>query len=254
MALEARLAARLGADLGGEIRRQFLHDLDVRVDALGLDRTAGRREVAGGGQAERAIAAERDDRLHRALAEGPRADDGRAPVILQGAGDDFRGRGRAAIDQHDHRLAVGEVAGVGVVALGLVGVAAAGRDDLAALEEGVGDGDRLVEEAARIVAQVDDVALDLVLADRRLQLVDRRLEAVEGLFVEGGDADVADRVLLARAHRLDGDLLADQLDVERLVDVRPLDRQRDRRVDAAAHLVDRVVEGQALRPIRRRAR
>ena len=51
---------------------------------------------------------------------------------------------------------------MGVEALGLVGTAAAGRDDLAVVEEGVGDGDRLVEQAAGVVAQVDDVALDLV--------------------------------------------------------------------------------------------
>ena len=51
---------------------------------------------------------------------------------------------------------------MGVVALGLLGVAAAGRDDLAALEEGVGDRDRLVEQAAGIVAQVEDEALQLV--------------------------------------------------------------------------------------------
>ena len=36
---------------------------------------------------------------------------------------------------------------------------AAGRDDLALVEEGVGHRDRLVEQAARIVAQVEDVAL-----------------------------------------------------------------------------------------------
>ena len=44
-------------------------DHDVGLDALGLDRAAGRRVVARRGQAERAVAAERDDRLHRALAE-----------------------------------------------------------------------------------------------------------------------------------------------------------------------------------------
>ena len=37
-------------------------------------------------------------------------------------------------------------------------VAAALRDDLAAVEEVVGDVDRLVEQAARVGAQVDDIA------------------------------------------------------------------------------------------------
>ena len=47
-------------------------------------------------------------------------------------------------------------------ALGFLGVAAAGRDDLAALEEGVGNRDRFLQQAAGIVAQVDDEALQLV--------------------------------------------------------------------------------------------
>ena len=76
--------------------------------------------------------AERNDGLHRTLAEGPGADDGRALVVLQRAGDDLGGRCRAAIDQHNDRLALGHVAGPGVEALGLLGVAAAGRNDLAA--------------------------------------------------------------------------------------------------------------------------
>ena len=137
-------------------------------DALGLDRLARRREVARRGQPQRAVAgAERDDGLHRALAERARADHGRALVVLQRAGHDFRGRGRAAVDQHDHRLALGQVAGAGVEALGLLGVAAAGRDDLAPLQERVRHRDRLIEQAARIVAQVEDEALELVGRDLR---------------------------------------------------------------------------------------
>ena len=53
--------------------------------------------------------------------------------------------------------------GAGVEALRLFGVAAAGRDDLALLQERVRHRDRLIEQAARIVAQVDHVALELVL-------------------------------------------------------------------------------------------
>ena len=144
------------------------------LDALRLDRAARRRVVARRGQPQRAVAvAERDDGLHRALAEGARAEDGRALVVLQRAGDDFRRRGRAAVDQHDDRLAVGDVARARRVALRLVGVAAAGRDDLAALEEGVGDRDRLVEQAARIVAQVEHEALELVVRDLLLDVADR---------------------------------------------------------------------------------
>ena len=80
--------------------------------------------------------------------------------------------------EHDDRLALGEVARPRVEALGLLGVAAAGRDDLAALEEGVRHRDRLVEQAARIVAQVEHVALHLVGAELAGDVVDRLLEAV----------------------------------------------------------------------------
>ena len=52
--------------------------------------------------------------LHRALAERARADDGRALVVLQRAGDDLGGRGRSAVDEHDDLLAVSLVARVGI--------------------------------------------------------------------------------------------------------------------------------------------
>ena len=52
------------------------------------------------------------------------------------------------------------------------GPAAAGRDDLALVDEGVGHRHRLVEQAAGIVAQVEHDAGQLV-ADLALQLLDR---------------------------------------------------------------------------------
>jgi len=53
-----------------ELLRHVLQHLYVGRDTLRLDRTSGRGEVARGGQPQRAIAgAERNDGLHRALAE-----------------------------------------------------------------------------------------------------------------------------------------------------------------------------------------
>jgi hypothetical protein len=64
----------------------FLEHLYVRLDAFSLDRAARRREVARRRQPQRAVArAERDDGLHRALAERTRADDRRTLVVLQHA-------------------------------------------------------------------------------------------------------------------------------------------------------------------------
>src|SRR5215471_19574251 len=103
------------------------------------------------------LAAQGDDRLHRTLAEGGRADDRRPAVILERAGHDL-GRGRRAfIDQYNDRFSVGQIAAARVIALRVFGPAATGGDDLAAGKEIIGDGDRLVQEAARVVPQVDDV-------------------------------------------------------------------------------------------------
>ena len=139
-------------------------------------------------------------------------------MVLQRAGDDLGGGGGAAVDHHDDGLAAREVALAGVVALRVLGVAAAGRDDLALVEEGVGDGDRLVEQAARIVAKVDHEALELVLADLGGEVRHLLAQVLEGPLGEGGDAQVADLVLDAGAHGLDGDDVADDLDIEGLVD------------------------------------
>src|SRR5699024_2917831 len=107
VAAKARFAARL-AGLGRllHLLGEILLDNDVRIDALGLDGAAGRRVIPGGGETDRAVRAERDDRLHRSLAEGARADDQRALMVLQCASNDFRSRSRAAVDQHDQLLLV----------------------------------------------------------------------------------------------------------------------------------------------------
>src|SRR5262249_51685542 len=210
-----RFAAGVGARL--HLIRNVLHYLAVRRNAPGLDRAAGRREVAGGGEPQRTVArAERNDRLHRAFAERARADHSCPLVILQRTGHDFRRRGRAAVHQHDDRLALGHVAGTGVEALGLLAVAAAGRDDLAALEEGVRDCDRLVEQTARVVAQIDHIALELVGRDLRGEIADRLLQSVVGLLVELRDADVAYVAFRPRAHRAHHDHLARDRDLDRL--------------------------------------
>ena len=83
-------------------------------------------------------------------------------MILQRAGDDFRRRSRTAVDQDDDRLALGQVARAGVEALGLLGITAPGGNDLAPVQERVRDRNRLIEQAARIVAQIDDETFDLV--------------------------------------------------------------------------------------------
>ena len=125
-------------------------------------------------------------------------------MVLQRAGDDLGRRGRAAIDQH-HQRHVGdlgvEVIGLGVVAGAFLLDAAAGQHHGALLEEGVGDIDRLVDEAARIVAQVEDDALGRDALALVVDVLDRLLDADIGLLGEAGQPQHGDIALHASSAR-----------------------------------------------------
>src|SRR5690606_31151239 len=105
---------------------------------------------------------------------------------------------------------------------------------------------RLIQESTRVVAQVDDIAPDLVHADLLVDLLDRRFEAVEGLRVERRHADVADIALFTGAHGMNRDDIAHKPDVERLLGAGPADRQGNRRIDLAAHAFDGLAEVETL--------
>src|SRR5215204_7058843 len=167
-------------------------------------------------------------------------------MVLQRAGHDFRSRGGAAVDQYDDRLTLDQVPGAGAEALGFFGVAAARRDDLAPLQERVRYRDRLIEQTARIVAQIDDEALQLVRRDLGLQIGDRLLQVLGGLLVDLGDADVADVVLRPRAHGPHADDVARDRYLDRLVLALAHDGELDLSGYRAAHLLDRLVQGETL--------
>ena len=107
-------------------------------------------------------------------------------MVLQGAGDDLRGRGRAAIDQHDD----GE--GFAAVAVGgrvdLVGECpAALRDDSLPLgEQVVADFNGLTEQAAGVAAQVKDQPLEVA------EAVDSVVDFFGGGFLKLRKMNVAD--------------------------------------------------------------
>jgi len=186
---------------------RFLDD-DVRHDALGLDRAARRRVVARRGQLDGGALGQGQHGLDRALAEGLGAHHHRPFVVLQGAGDDFRGRGRAAVDQHHHRHGLGGggqalqgvvlgapvvVLGGGVIlVLGILDPAIGGHHQGLGRQEGGGDADGAVEQAARVVAQVEHQALQVAGLVQFGQLLGHRLG---GVFLELGDADVAVAVI-----------------------------------------------------------
>ena len=89
--------------------------------------------------------------------------------------------------------------------------------------------------------------MQLVVRDLRHDVADRLLQSFGGLLVELGDADVADVVALdAHAHRTHADDVARDRDLDRLVLTLAHDGQLDLGVHRPAHLLDRLVQGQAL--------
>ncbi|KAF8254225.1 hypothetical protein BKP31_11280 [Streptococcus pneumoniae] len=166
-------------------------------------------------------------------------------MVLQCAGDNLRCAGGTAIDHDDHRLAIDQIARTGIEAGDVLRIAAAGRDDLALVEEGVGDGNRLVQQAAGVKAQIEHKALELVGGNLALNVLDRLLQVFEGLFGEGNDPDITDIVLDAVFDGLYLDDIAHDGQLDRLVGALADQGQLDGSVDIAAHLVDGIVQRQA---------
>ncbi len=165
-------------------------------------------------------------------------------MILQRARNDFRGRRGAGVDQHHDGLAFGDVAALGVIALRIFGMTATSGNHFAAGQKIVRDLDRLIQKAAGIVAQIDDVALDAG-ADLLLQLAHRLLQARRGLFVEARQPDVTDIAFApprVGVHLHHGAL---QGHVERLLLAFAQNGEGNFRAFRSAHLVDGVVERQA---------
>ena len=110
------MAAQVGLAKGGACLvvgvGEFGH-LDVGLDPALLHRATGRGEIARGGEPQRRVLPQRDQRLHRPLAEAALAHDQRAVLVLERARDDLARRGGARIGEHDHGQAVRVVAGLG---------------------------------------------------------------------------------------------------------------------------------------------
>src|SRR6185437_13731262 len=108
-----------------------------------------------------AVSVQRDDRLHRSLAEALSSHDRRAVAILQRAGDDLRGRCGGAVDQHRDRDAGQHVAMRGSLEHLIIACEPAmDADHGAAVEQIPGHIDGRVQKPSRIVAQIEYEALD----------------------------------------------------------------------------------------------
>ena len=122
--------------------RMHLDERAVRQQlALAMNRASARRVPLAGRDLELVAALERIHRLHESLAERRRSDDERAVVVLQRAGDDLRGRRRAAVEQHDERNVEREMAAGRLAALRSADCAT-GRSRSPALRAGRGSTSR----------------------------------------------------------------------------------------------------------------
>ena len=116
-----------------------------------------------GGQRETRILAKRVNGLDETFSETCLADNQRAIVILEGAGNDFRGARALRIDQHDYReriIGVRLLRSVGTVRTS--GPSASLDDQLSFLEEGFANFNCLLKQPAWVIAEVEYETVELL--------------------------------------------------------------------------------------------
>ncbi len=211
----------------------------IRHDTGRLDGTSARCVIQRRGQLDGRAVRQTDHGLHRALTETLCTDQHGAMVVLQCTCHDLGSRGRTVIDQHDQRHTVQLIAGLrleGKVASG----ARLGADNPAPVEEQVGHRDSLVEQAARVVAQIKHCTIQMP-TGLFFQRIDIRLEQLASAFLELGDAQIG----IARSHEialhgLHLDDVAHDPDLQRLGLTTTHDGQRDLGSRLAAHQLHRL--------------
>ena len=233
---------------------------DVRHDAPCLDRPSAGRVVAGSGQLQARVRAERPHGLHRALAESLAAQDGAALVILQGTRHDLAGGSRTFVDQHHQgngfqrcgqppqRIGASALVELGrclvdELAFGQLAIGGNHRDVLG--QERGRHRDRSVEQAARIVAQVEHHALEVWLG--LVDFLDLPGEIIHRPLLELRQADPGiARLDHLAAHRLRADFFARDRHRKAAVLVLAEDGEHHLGIGFAAHALDRIVQAQAL--------
>ena len=145
--------------------------------------------VARNGEAKARVPRQRQDTLHRSLAETAFTHDQAAMMVLQGARHNFGCRCRASVNQNDDRRAAGDIArnsAFGPPALDVAFVTAAFGNNLTTRQEGVGNRNGLVQYATGVGPQVNDVA-QRISAERFLYAGHSSDNVSAGLFGEAGD-------------------------------------------------------------------
>ena len=129
-------------------------------------------------------------------------------VVLQRAGNDFRGRCRAAINHDNHRMAARHVAAPRGETRTVAPLTPACRHNLATVEHGVGNRHGLGQKPARIIPQIDDKARQLFVADFGRQGGKCFFQIFGRLRIKCCQANIADifaRPLNPMAHGTDAD-------------------------------------------------
>ncbi len=197
-------APRQGIVVGALAELAAVHadrERDVRDHALVLGAAAGHAEELGDGQLDlaeaRALvgrpAVQVDQVLYRALAEAGFSDHHATAVVLHRAGENLRGRGRTAIDQHRQRAVPGNPG----LAVGIDSDPAAGLAHLhhrALVDEQAGQFDRLVQRTTAVVAQVQHHAVHAL----RLEAFQQAADVTRSRGVVVGIAAAALEILVER--------------------------------------------------------
>ena len=143
-------------------------------------------------------------------------------------------------------LTPGEIARARMEALGLRGDAAAGRDNLALLKECIGDRDRLIEQPAGIVAQIDNEALELI-AGLGSEVGNRFFQAIRGLLVELSNANEADIITVhPRADRAQADEFARNRNFKWLVLAVAHNSELDLGIHGSLHHLNSLIKRESL--------
>ena len=120
---------------------------------------SGRTVHPSGRQTKRGVISDRNDGLDRAVSERMRADELCPTVCLQGGGDDFAAGSTAVVHEDDHWKLVPLAVAFRVVRLALVRGAPLCGEHNAGIKEDLRDTNGLREEASRVVAQIQDQAI-----------------------------------------------------------------------------------------------
>ena len=136
-------------------RGPVLHN-DIGHDSRGLDGTPLRGKITGRGQPERGAVIQGKDGLDRALAEGLRPQHDGPLVILQGARYDFGRAGAPPVDQDNHGKFHPGIFLAGKISLLLVIQPSFCVNNQPGIEEEIRHPDRLGQEAAWIVAKIEN--------------------------------------------------------------------------------------------------